>query len=199
MSPRVAARQVPAVRDAVVMPSGWPQDAVVRTARLRVEPVRVAHAEAMAEVLADPSLYEVIGGAPPTVAELESRYRRWERPSSDDGREGWLNWVVLRDADDVAVGAVQATTTAGANGTTAELAWVVGVPHQGHGYATEAVTGVIAWLVERGVRDVRAHIAPDHLASEAVARRIGLRATGILREDGEQRWRLHPSPAPPRN
>lgn len=172
-----------------VVPARWPQDAVLRTARLRVEPVRVGHAEEMAAVLGDPALYAITGGTPPSAAELAARYRRWERPSSDDGREGWLNWVVLRDADGTAVGTVQATVTAAAQGLAADVAWVVGVPFQGHGYATEAAAAVVGWLVEHGVPDVQAHIAPEHLSSEAVARRIGMRATGGFRDDGEQRWR----------
>lgn len=167
----------------------------MRTARLRVEPVRVAHVEEMAVVLGDPALYAITGGAPPTAVELASRYRRWERPTSDDGLEGWLNWVVVRDADGAAVGTVQATTTAGANGLTAEVGWVIGVPFQGHGYATEAAEAVVWWLVDRGARAVHAHIAPDHPASEAVARRIGMRATGEFRDDGEQRWRWRPAQA----
>lgn len=166
----------------------WPSDATVRTARLRLVPVRAAHAEAMAEVLADPALYAVIGGEPPDAAALAARYRRWERPVSDDGREGWLNWVVLRAGDGVALGTVQATVT----GASAELAWLTGVRFQGRGYAREAVAGVLDWLLSRGVRDFRAHIAPGHLPSEAVARRIGLEPTGEHRDDGEQRWRSRP-------
>ena len=173
----------------VVVPARWPDEAVVRTARLCVEPVRVEHAEHMAVVLGDPALYAITGGTPPEADRLAARYRRWQRPSSDDGSEGWLNWVVLRTEDDTAVGTVQATTTAGVHGLVAEVAWVVGVPFQGRGYATEAAAAVVAWLVARGVRDVCAHIAPEHLASEAVARRIGMRATGEFRDDGEQRWR----------
>ena len=173
----------------MVVPARWPQEAVVRTARLRVEPVRVGHADEMAAVLGDPALYAITGGAPPSAADLASRYRRWERPSSDDGSEGWLNWVVRRDPDDVAVGTVQATVTAGAHGLVAEVAWVIGVPFQGRGYATEAAEAVVGWLVEHGAQEVHAHIAPEHLSSEAVARRIGMRATGEFRDDGEQRWR----------
>ncbi|WP_447007800.1 GNAT family N-acetyltransferase [Saccharothrix isguenensis] len=176
---------------AIVLRGRWPEDAVIRTARLRVTPVRVGHAEEMAAVLGDPALYSIIGGAPPSVAELAARYLRWERPSSDDGSEGRLNWVVRRSEDEVAVGTVQATTTIGVNGLVAEVAWVVGVPFQGFGYATESAAGVVGWLVGRGARAVHAHIAPEHPASEAVARRIGMRASGEFRDDGEQRWRLH--------
>ncbi|MFI9011141.1 GNAT family N-acetyltransferase [Actinosynnema sp. NPDC053489] len=179
-----------------MVPARWPRDAVVRTGRVRVEPVRVEDAEEMAVVLGDPALYAVIGGTPPTAARLATRYGRWQRPTSDDGREGWLNWVVRRDGDGAAVGTVQATTTWGPNGLVAEVAWVVGVPFQGHGYATEAAAALVAWLVSHGVTDVCAHISPEHPASEAVARRIGMRATGEFRDDGEQRWR-HRRPATP--
>ena len=71
-----------------VVPVPWPQEAVVRTARLRVEPMRVAHAEEMAVVLGDPGLYAVMGGAPPTATELRSRYRRWQRPTPTTGVAG---------------------------------------------------------------------------------------------------------------
>ncbi|RII89234.1 GNAT family N-acetyltransferase, partial [Clavibacter michiganensis] len=42
---------------------------------------------------------------------------------------------------------------------------------------------------EDGVGVVRAHIHPDHAASEAVARRLGLAPTDE-RVDGEVRWEL---------
>lgn len=183
----------PAVAEPGVVPARWPEEAVVRTERLRLVPVRVAHVDAMVEVLGDPALYALIGGSPPSAADLTRRYRRWERPWSDDGCEGWLNWTAFRTGDDVAVGTVQATTAVAAGGLSAEVAWIIGVPFQGFGYATEAAAAVVGWLVEHGARDVHAHIAPDHPASEAVARRIGMRATGDFRDDGEQRWRTRPA------
>ena len=44
-----------------------------RAARLTLEPLRVDHAPAMVEVLADPALYEFTGGRPPTLDELTAR------------------------------------------------------------------------------------------------------------------------------
>ena len=69
------------------------------------------------------------------------------------------------------------------------MAWVVGVPWQGHGYATEAATALVEWLRELGVDDIAAHIHPDHQASAAVAGRAGLHRTADL-VDGEVVWRL---------
>jgi RimJ/RimL family protein N-acetyltransferase len=83
---------------------------------------------------------------------------------------------------------VQATVVD--DGRTADVAWVVGAPFQGRGYAVEAAAGMVAWLRERGVAEVRAHIHPEHAASARVAERIGLLPTGDRDDDGEQIWRV---------
>jgi hypothetical protein len=46
---------------------------------------------------------------------------------------------------------------------------------------------VAAWLRERGVARLRAHIHPRHDASSAVARSVGLAPTKVV-VDGERRW-----------
>ena len=153
------------------------------TARLTLLPLHVEHAEEMAGVLDDPALHTFIGGAPDTVDELRNRYRRMLAGSPDPGVD-WLNWVVQLRADTSLVGTVQATVSDGV----AELAWVVGVPWQGRGIATEAARGLVAWLGERGVRELRAHIHPEHRASAAVAAACGLGPTGRWRDDGEADW-----------
>ena len=71
---------------------------------------------------------------------------------------------------------------------TAEVAWVIGVPWQGRGYATEAAQALVAWLEGVGVTTITAHIHPDHEASAVVASRAGLSPTTEL-EDGERVWR----------
>ena len=50
-----------------------------------------------------------------------------------------------------------------------------------------AARGVRDWLRDHGVARFVAHIHPDHAASAAVARQLGLAATGE-RRDGEVRW-----------
>lgn len=150
---------------------------------LRLDPLRVADAAAMAEVLADPALYEVIGGEPPTEDELTALYRRQVAGRSADGTEEWHNWVVRVDGRPV--GYVQATVHAGGR---AEVAWVVGTAYQGRGHATAAARAMLAELAARGVTRVEARIAPGHRPSEAVAGHLGLRPTGDHDEDGEQLW-----------
>jgi RimJ/RimL family protein N-acetyltransferase len=151
--------------------------------RIRLDPLRVADAEEMAVVLGAPQLYAFIGGEPPTLAELTDQYRRQVVGRSLDGREEWLNWIVR--VADTAIGYVQATVH---EGTRAVIAWVIGAPWQGQGYATEAARELIALLRTRGVTRIEAYIVPGHAASELVAARAGLAATGHLDADGEQQW-----------
>lgn len=133
-------------------------------------------------------------GATPLAAEpiashldaLRSRYRLLAPGRSPDGRELWLNWVVRLRADEHrAVGTVQATV--GDDLGQAEVAWVVGTPWQGEGYAGEAAVALTGWLREKGVRRVIAHVHPEHSASEKAAVRAGLRPTTEV-HDGELRW-----------
>jgi RimJ/RimL family protein N-acetyltransferase len=150
------------------------------TERLVLEPLRVEHASEMVPVLADPALYEFIGGEPPTEPELSARYVR------QTSRAGWLNWVIrLRDTTEAA-GTIQATQK---DDRTAELAWVVSPRFQGSGYATEATAAVIDWLREQGIDRLEAYIRPDHAASNGVATRLGFVPTESIR-DGETRWKL---------
>ncbi|CAM5667890.1 hypothetical protein SALBM311S_08769 [Streptomyces alboniger] len=68
------------------------------------------------------------------------------------------------------------------------IAWVVGTPWQGHGFASEAARALVEWLGGRPVRTVVAHIHPEHLASASVALAAGLTPTEE-EQDGERRWR----------
>ena len=166
-------------------------DATITTKRLVLNPLRVEDADEMVSVLSDASLYEFTGGHPPTLEELRRRYAVWAEGSGSD-TEQWLNWVVRRKIAGRAVGTVQATVIDG--GATAMVAWTIGAPWQGRGFAGEAAVGLVEWLVECGVDTVIAHVNADHRASAAVAARAGLRQTGEV-VDGEVVWRLGAGPA----
>jgi RimJ/RimL family protein N-acetyltransferase len=149
-----------------------------------LEPLRVEHAGEMAGVLADAELYRYTGGEPPSADELRTRYAAQVRGRS--GAQWWLNWVIRARGSEAAgepAGYVQATVEGGI----AELAWVVGVAHQGRGLARESVGLVAAWLRGQGVVRLIAHVHPDHAASEALARGVGMAPTSVV-EDGERLW-----------
>ena len=160
---------------------------VIETDRLTLEPLRVAHAAEMAPVLDDVALHRYIGGRPASADQLRERYRRQAAGRSPDGTEGWLNWVVRDRASGAPVGTVQATVGTDGDRLRAELAWVVATVHQRRGYAAEAAAGMADWLRGRGVEHFVAHVHPAHRASQRVAERLGLTATGVL-VDGEVRW-----------
>ncbi|MGH3035463.1 MAG: GNAT family N-acetyltransferase [Gaiellaceae bacterium] len=165
-----------------VSPTGW--RSVIETDRLRLVPLSSADADEMFGILADAELHELIGGAPLSRVGLRERYQRLEVGASADGSEVWANWIVRLRAEDIAIGAVQATIRA----SSAELAWVIGTAWQGHGYAGEAAQVLAAWLERAGVTRLTAHIHPQHTASQRTARRAGLRPTALLDSDGEMIW-----------
>lgn len=168
-------------------PDSWPEAPALQGRRIRLEPLRVEHAEEMAPLLDDPGLHAFTGGRPAGLAELRERYRRQVAGHSPDGAQRWLNWIVRRLDDGRAVGTVQATVTEQAGLLTAEVAWVVAAAHQGHGYAQEAAQVMVAWLRGQGIVRLVAHVHPDHAASAAVARSAGLAPTTLM-VDGEIRW-----------
>jgi RimJ/RimL family protein N-acetyltransferase len=173
---------------------GFDNEGDIVTSRLMLRPLRIDDADEMVEVLADPALHQFTGGEPPTLDELRARYAAWI-DGSGVAQELWLNWIVRRSADAIAVGAVQATVINPENGATALVAWTIGVPWQGQGYAAEAAEGLVGWLIDRGAESVVAHVHPDHQASSAVAARVGLRKTSEVC-DGEVVWRRGQSVLP---
>lgn len=160
---------------------------LLETPRLGLEPLRVQHAEEMVPVLADERLYAFTGGTPPALGELRERYARQATGRSPDGVERWLNWIVRRSEDGLAVGFVQAAIADDPPPTTAVLAWVLGVPFHGRGYAREAAAAVVAWLLAVDVGRLVAYIHPEHSASMGVARALGLVPTDA-RVNGEVVW-----------
>ena len=153
----------------------------------------------MAAVLDDTALYTFTGGSPASAADLSQRYTRQVVGHSADGSEGWLNWVARLREGDAAVGYVQATVTreplphhppgdaVADRELTAEVAWVVATAYQGRGLAGEAAGAMTRWLADHGVAVLVAHVHPEHLASAAVASRLGLLPTEVSVE-GETRW-----------
>lgn len=172
---------------------------LLRTERFDLEPVSPAHADEMVDLLADRSLYAYYDDeASPTLDELRARYSRQAAGVSPDGRETWHTWIVRERATATCVGFVQATVrddeildpdTSAGRDRIAELAWVVGAAYQGRGVAREAALTVRDHELHGpdAVTTVVAHIAPGHVASESVARALGLSPTA--REvEGETVW-----------
>jgi RimJ/RimL family protein N-acetyltransferase len=78
-------------------------------------------------------------------------------------------------------------STVAADGSSADIAWMIGRSWQRQGFASEAAVAVVEWLTAEGVERIRALIHPEHHASAAVAARAGLSSTNEI-VDGEEVW-----------
>lgn len=148
-------------------------DALIKTQHLILEPLRVAHASALYEGLCSPELYRFTDDEPPLSLEwLQARYEKLERRTSPDGLTRWLNWTVWSIEDARYVGYVQATVPP--PGDKAEIAYVLFPADWGKGYAREAVTAMMAALIEStGVSCFVARTSAANIRSIALLESLG--------------------------
>lgn len=163
-------------------------------ARIDLEILDHAHAAGLFVALDDPTVGRFIGGPDvTTIAVLHDRIDHLHAgPQPDRPDERWLNFAVRRRADDVVLGRVEATV----HGSWAEIAYVLGPAHQGHGYATEAVSVLIDHLHFDGVVDLWAAVHPDNHASARLLRCLGFTEVApsdrrlASSDDGDRTFRL---------
>lgn len=163
-------------------------EALLFTERLRLEPIRAAHAVELFPLLSDARLYEHIPqDPPPDVAALERRYARLQHRASDDGSQRWLNWALRAlDADGTPlVGTAQATVLPAGESQPARalIAYELGHAWQGRGYATEACRRVLALLFhDYAVQRVIAECDTLNAASIRLLERLGFVQAGITKD-----------------
>ena len=137
---------------------------------LALEPLCVSHAEAMFDLLCDQALYRYLDYEPPPSLEyLRDRYARLQSRRSPDGKEAWLNWAI-RSADQALVGYVQATVAT----RHSYIAYVIGSPYWGRGYATKAVDAMLDHLASSyGVTECLATVEARNHRSIRLLERLG--------------------------
>ena len=149
------------------------------TERLRLEPLRVSHATELFELFSDDRMYLFVPQQPPaTLAALTKRFALLETRRSPDGGEDWLNWALRSKADGACVGCVQVTIRPDHR---AQLAYELGVPYWGRGFATEACSCVIEALFADGMSEIRADLDTRNLASMRLLERLGFRCNHLRR------------------
>jgi RimJ/RimL family protein N-acetyltransferase len=160
-------------------------DGQIRTTRLVITPMTLTDSADLFEILRDPAIGDKIDEVPPTsVEEVRTRIASWDHGPGEDRDERWLNWLARTPAGEP-VAHLSVTVTPGG----AWLAWIVHVGQQRRGYATEGARAVMDALTDNGIRTFLASIPEGHMASEGVAKGLGMRLTGDL-ADGERVWRL---------
>jgi RimJ/RimL family protein N-acetyltransferase len=146
---------------------------VLRTADLILEPLTVAHAQAMYSVLSEPELYRFLDyGPPPSVEHVRGVYKQLERRSSPDGSQAWLNWVVCLGSRET-IGFVQATVLPT---NAAWVAYMLGISHWGRGHARAATGAVLTHLSERyGSMEFLATVENANARSISLLERLSFR------------------------
>ncbi|MBN4003876.1 GNAT family N-acetyltransferase [Nostoc sp. LPT] len=140
--------------------------------RLCLEPLEPYHAELLFDGLQSASIYDFIEDVPPqSVESLRERYMVLTRRQSPDGTEIWLNWAVWSLVEKYYVGYVQATITLNKS---AIVAYVFFPNSWGKGYAREAVTCMINYLVETyQILDFCAYVNVQNHRSIALLHNLG--------------------------
>lgn len=150
------------------------------TARLRCRPARLDDTDALHPGYADVDAMRYWSHAPHvTVAETRAKLVR------NVAAEGWRMWVITGQGDDRAIGTLSAH--AARPGEVAEIGYSLLRSAWGHGYAAEAVGGLIDQLFAEGHRRVFADTDPDNAASNRLLERLGFTLEGRLRSE----WRTH--------
>ncbi len=156
----------------------------LRTPRLILEPLTVAHADAMFDVLSDPTIYEYLDyGPPPSREHLQGVYLRLSQGQSPDGQEGWFNWIVTHPQRGP-MGVVQATVLAPHR--TAWVAYVLAQAHRGQGFAREATAAMVDHLINvHGIVTLLAMIEDANQPSRRLLLGLGFAPAQV---DHLERW-----------
>ena len=144
----------------------------LKTSRLSLEPLVVAHATKLYDHLSDRRLYAFIPQDPPVSAQaLEGRYRRLLGRRSPDGSEAWLNWAIRLRGGERYAGVLEATVR---KDGTAFIAYTVFVPCQRRGLAREGCKRLLSHLFrDYGVSRVVAEVDTRNAASIALVEALG--------------------------
>jgi [ribosomal protein S5]-alanine N-acetyltransferase len=156
-------------------------DTTLHTERLRLEPLRAAHAAELFAGLSDERLYRWIPQDPPASLDaLAWRYGMLESRLSPEGDEFWLNWALRRRDGGQCIGTVQATVRADGS---AYLAYELNADVWGHGYASEACAEVLRCLATHfEVTRVGADVDTRNAASIRLLERLGFSRAGLKRD-----------------
>jgi RimJ/RimL family protein N-acetyltransferase len=156
----------------------------IATAGLVLEPLTVAHAPEMFEVLCDPLTYRYLDHPPPaSIDHLRAVYKQLETRKSPDGRQLWLNWVV-RVPGQPPMGFVQATVISPGR---AWVAYLLASKHWGRGHAHTAMLAMLDHLDKAcSVSRYMATVEADNQRSIRLLERLGFHGATVQEAEGHE-------------
>lgn len=103
-------------------------------------------------------------------------------------RPDWLCLVVELEADDKVVGHVDIAVFERGDHTQGAIGWLLGRAHQGHGFATEAVTALLGVGFEQlGLHRITARTGKENRRSWYLMERVGMRREAHFRHSHKVR------------
>lgn len=152
---------------------------VLTTERLRLRPGAFEDAESLHRAFSDPPSMQWWTEAPYTS--LEQTRAHLARPGM-----GWRRWVITAHGSNLALGFVVAGEKR--QGNVSEVGYMLVPDARGHGYAREALGGVLDQLFRaEGQRKAVADTDPENLASRRLLEQMGFGLEGMLRAE----WETH--------
>jgi RimJ/RimL family protein N-acetyltransferase len=152
-----------------------PLERPLETERLRLSPLRPAHADALFDALQDARIYEWISSVPPSSVEaLRARWGRLRRM----GDVLDLGWAVQRASDGAWVGKMDAEVREG--GIASNVGYLFFPPFWGQGYASEAVRALADHLAQSGLCEQHATVTDGNAASCRVLERAGFSRLRVI-------------------
>lgn len=160
------------------------------TERLLLRRPRADDFEALLALFSDPEVARFLGGSPlgrePCWRMLAFLLGHW-------ALRGYGPFLVEERGSSTLVGRVGLLHPEGYPGV--ELAWTIGRPFWGRGYAVEAAQAVRVWAADSlGLPPLISLIAPENRSSARVAEKLGARTERRIERDGEpiDIWRHAP-------
>jgi ribosomal-protein-alanine N-acetyltransferase len=161
-------------------------ETIIRTPRLRLTPMDAVAVDALLAGDAE-RLRSRTGArfpqaaAPPYMADALPEVR--ERLRLHPEEAPWWNWLIVRDDTGEAVGSVALGGPPDGSGAVL-VGYAVYPEHEGFGFATEAVRGMISWAFgQPGVREVRALAPVWNTPALRVAENVGMRPVASDEDD----------------
>jgi aminoglycoside 6'-N-acetyltransferase len=153
---------------------------LTRTARLVLRPLAEEHVDDFVAYRVHPDVHPWQSWGPDYSVE-SARALVDELAAVDPGTPGEWCQVAVERAGEL-VGDVALCVDVD-DPKRATIGYTIAPAHQGHGYATEAVSAILAWLAEQGVALVQADTLADNLPSRRVLQRLGFAPVATL-DDG---------------
>jgi RimJ/RimL family protein N-acetyltransferase len=149
---------------------------ILRTPRLRLEPIQDSHFEGLRDLHANPAAMRFLGGP-----KTEDEVRAWISAARGHwARFGFSWWVAIEPGTEQLVGVVSTQHLETDEAKPIEIGWRLRPEHWGKGYATEAGQAMLRFAFDQvGVPEVYAVAHPENQASLRVMQRLGMRYAGL--------------------